>query len=155
MDDYFIKMMASILEDCHNSNKVYLSDFLAKTEQEAIISLKASYPSLTLIFDGKIGDSEYKKALIYPSDLKLKPDFKITIIEIKYNPRYLNLTHRNIMGTILSYGIKRNRLGDIVIIDRKAYFAISNEVSKYIIDNMRAINGVPVELVEANEAINR
>ena len=74
-------------------------------------------------------------------------DFKIIIFKVKYNKKYNIISHRSVLGSLMSLGIKRECIGDIVIDNNQdCYFACTLEISSYIYDNFRFISNFPIEL---------
>ena len=151
MSDYLVNITSTIFRECYEKNKPYVSNFLSIAEQEIFILESKKYPSLTLTFDGGIKNSEYQKAIISPSDKDVSNE--ITIIKISYNPKYLNLTHRILLGTLIHLGISRNRIGDIVINDNCAYVAISSNLLLFIKENLTSIHHQEVKIEEYFEEI--
>lgn len=49
-----------------------------------------------------------------------------------------SVTHRDVLGSLMSLGIKRPKIGDIVIAD-KVYFEVKKEISAYILTNLSKI----------------
>lgn len=151
MSDYLVNITSTIFRECYEKNKPYVSNFLSIAEQEIFILESKKYPSLTLTFDGGIKNSEYQKAIISPNDKDVSNE--ITIIKINYNPKYLNLTHRILLGTLIHLGISRNRIGDIVIDDNCAYVAISANLLQFIKENLTTIHHQEVKIEEYFEEI--
>lgn len=149
--DYIYNIVSSIFKDVFEKNKPFVSNFLSSQEQE-IYSLEAKkYPTLKLTFDGGMENSEYKKALISPSNQEAYSD--ITILKISYNPKYLTLTHRNILGSLIHLGISRNRIGDILCSDGCSYVAVGNSVANFIKDNLLSIHNQEVIISEYYDKI--
>ncbi len=146
MDNYFYNIASSILNEVYERERPFVSNFLTLEEQE-IIKLEAKkYPSLNVRFDGGIIGAEYKKAIIsiYNKDISNE----ISIIKISFNPKYLTLSHRNILGTLIHLGIKRDRIGDIKIEDSCAYVAVSSNLVEFLILNLTEIHHQEVIVTE-------
>lgn len=56
-----------------------------------------------------------------------------------------SITHRDVLGSLMSLGIKRPKIGDIVIAD-KVYFEVKKEISAYILSNLSKIRNRSVNL---------
>ena len=97
MSDYLNNIVSSVFRECYEKGKPYVSNFLSTSEQEIYILESKKYPTLSLTFDGGIVNSEYQKAIINPGDKSVSNG--ISILKISYNPKYLTLTHRVILGT--------------------------------------------------------
>lgn len=70
-------------------------------------------------------------------------DYPIDILCIESKSNFTNLSHRDYMGAIMSLGINREKFGDIVLADDKCYVAIDENLTEYIIDNIKAIGKSP------------
>ena len=146
MDNYFYNIASSILNEVYERERPFVSNFLTLEEQEIIKSESKKYPSLNVSFDGGIIGAEYKKAIIsiYNKDISNE----ISIIKISFNPKYLTLSHRNILGTLIHLGIKRDRIGDIKIEDSCAYVAVSSNLVEFLILNLTEIHHQEVIVTE-------
>lgn len=140
----------------HNQMKalagnVVLTDFLDETEQ-AILK-KYEMPGISISFDGGFIDAERKRALLKPKELNASK-FEYVVFEILYSKRFLQLNHRKLLGSLMSLGIERKSIGDIVILDNKrAFFACTKEIAPYLSSHLRQVSNVPVELEECLEKI--
>lgn len=133
------------------SGIVVLMPFLDETKQSIITNYKIK--DIDIIFKGGFKNSEYNRCCFMPKNYDIC-DFKIIVYEKTYNKRYLELTHRNILGSLMSLGIKRESIGDIVIEKGKAYFACTREISEYIVNSYKTISNVAIELKECKEEIS-
>ena len=142
MGNFFNKKVSTVLSNCSNKQKPYVFEFLTINEQEIVEIEAKKHPDLIVSFDGGIVNSEYKKAIIKPFEIEVNSE--ITILKISYNTKYLSLTHRVLLGTILHLGISRDRIGDIAINDGCAYIAVSDSISDFIISELTSICSQPV-----------
>lgn len=140
--DFFKKQMESLINKARFGS-VSLTTFLDEAKQAILLGMNTS--GIDLSFNGGFINAENKRAMLKPIDYEVD-DYKINIYEIIYNERYLTLNHRNILGTLMSLGIKRESIGDIYVNDNKAYFACTNEISKYVEANFKMIGHHSVEL---------
>lgn len=106
-------------------------------------------------FDGGFENFERARALIcYKDDeYNYNTDMDIIICEIFYDERFLTLTHRNILGTIMSLGLKREMLGDIFVDNnsKRAFFVTTSKIAEYLKTTLTEINHHKVEVVIANK----
>lgn len=151
MDNFLVNIISSVFREVYEKNKPYISNFLNTTEQELFVIEAKKYPSLTLTFDGGMANAEYQKAIISPKNLDIKAD--ITILKISFNPRYLQLTHRNLLGSLIHLGIQRNRIGDISVEETCAYVAVSSNLVLFIKENLTTIHHQEVIISEMIEEI--
>ena len=63
------------------------------------------------------------------------------------------LTHRDILGALMSLGIKRELFGDIVEKDKDFYLAVDRHIYEYYKDHLSMIKRSKVKFVEWDEEI--
>ncbi|MBR4342905.1 MAG: hypothetical protein IKP88_09395 [Lachnospiraceae bacterium] len=86
-----------------------------------------------------------------PEELGYEEDFPIDMIEISPVAEKFadDLTHRDFLGALMSMGIERELLGDIIVTGKKAFVFCLNRISDYIIDNMTSVKHTMVNLRKA------
>lgn len=72
--------------------------------------------------------------------------YPIEVIEVTNKSNFFILKHRDYLGAVLSLGIERNKIGDIVVKDNKAYIPSIDEISSYILSNLNCIGKSPVDV---------
>ena len=80
---------------------------------------------------------------------KNSEEFPISVLEFrkKYNKE---ISHRNYLGTILSLGIKREKIGDILTHDDGCYVFLSSDIADFVKDNICKVSGCGVEILSAD-----
>ncbi|QLY78325.1 RNA-binding protein [Clostridium intestinale] len=81
--------------------------------------------------------------------------FPMKILEITNKSRFRSLEHKDYLGGILSLGIKRDKLGDLILDNDKCFVAVSEELTDFLIDNLEFIGKNPcdVKIVKSNEEL--
>lgn len=116
---------------------IVLTDFLDFEEQKEIYAVKSH--DIDLYLDGGYEGAERKRALIgYLDNSKLNYD--IVILQSLYDPKFGEISHRNVLGTIMAFGIKRNTFGDIVVENNLITIFASLEISDFLINNLTMIS---------------
>ncbi len=116
---------------------IVLTDFLDFEEQKEIYAVKSH--DIDLYLDGGYEGAERKRALIgYLDNSKLSYD--IVILQSSYDPKFGEISHRNVLGTIMAFGIKRNTFGDIVVENNLITIFASLEISDFLINNLTMIS---------------
>lgn len=116
--------------------------FLSLTEQSTVIN-STKHTQIAKL-DGGYDGAELKRAYFYTNqDL-------ITCFKIDYSTSKLTLTHQNILGTLLSIGVTRDSVGDIL--PKQGVFFVTKEIEKEIIESFTMINHVPIRLFEYDRA---
>ena len=112
------------------------TDFLDERQIKLIIRL-FGFLKDELVFFGGIDESERKIATIKNENLYIP----IKIIKIK---KLSDINHRDVLGSLMSLGIKRQKIGDIVISDF-IYVSVKDEISDYILENFAKIRHYNIE----------
>lgn len=124
-------------------NKVILFPFLSDRESELLLK-EAKALNIEVLADGGIINAERKRYLITP--FKTNADFKIVVYNIIYNKKYYSISHRDILGSLMGLGIKRECIGDIVIIDKDCYFAATEEIASFLEGEYNYVGNTPIKL---------
>jgi RNA-binding protein YlmH len=80
-------------------------------------------------------------------------DYPVQLLKIDNKSKFESLGHRDYLGAIMALGIKREKYGDLILVEGGCYAAVSKEVSDYIIYNLDTIGRCPCR-VETIEDIN-
>lgn len=142
--------------DIVSKNKsIECTDFYNPFEVKELVSLINTYDTISFSLIGN-EDSESKAILIYP-DYMDEPEASEYISLVKIDKKDYEIAHKDVLGSILSLGIRREKLGDIIINDDAIYFYIKNEILDYVLLNLEKIKnyGVALEVIDLNTEISR
>lgn len=123
--------------------KPYLSKFLTLQEQ---FDLEKAKNEINIVFSNSYIDEERKRAFVYPKDIDVTPDFKISYLKINSHSK---LRHQDILGSILALGLTRDVIGDILVYDQ--IVLCTSEVENYLINNLERIGRETVEIEKLEE----
>lgn len=128
-----------------------LTDFLDPREQHILKMLIGEHGDVNYKLFGGTPDVERKRALIFPDYLPVTEDeFQISLFEIQYPVKFVTIEHRQVLGTLMSLGLKRGKFGDILTKDGKCQFFAAKEISDYIKSNVETIGRAGVKLIETD-----
>ncbi len=94
------------------------------------------------ILTGVFEEAE-RKVLIIGEEDETNVDLYLTIISITSNEK---LEHRQVLGSILGTGIKREVVGDIIIKENVANVVVLKDISRYIIQNLDKVGREKVKV---------
>lgn len=123
------------------------SDFLGLSEQSVFATLKGSLSKGSYkLFGGAEGTERLVVRFGSEDELGYDEPFPISIIKISpRSPKFAEkLTHRDYLGSILSLGIERRLLGDIVIKNTDAYLFCKSDIAEYITQSLERIRHTDV-----------
>ena len=128
-------------------NKTIYCDFYDQYQQNIIEIMFKKINGEYVLFGG-YDDAERKILILYPDSER--PDLAnipISLIDIIYSTNFgQSISHRDVLGTIISKGIKREKIGDILINEGRAQVLATSEVCDYLSYNIEKINNVKVKV---------
>lgn len=126
-----------------------LTDFLDPREQQILKTIVGENGDVKYSLFGGSQHSERKRALLFPDYMAPSDeDFQITLFEISYPKKFVTIEHRQVLGTLMSLGLKRGKFGDILMNDNQVQFLAAKEVDDYIKNNLESIGRAGVKLTE-------
>ena len=122
-----------------------LTSFLDPRGQYILNVIVGSFQDLEVTFYGG-PFAERQRAIIAPDYFQPEvEDFEIILFEIDYPQKFVTLQHQHVLGTIMSLGIERDQLGDIVV-DGSIQFTLTKQLESYIMLELNKIKGATVKL---------
>lgn len=130
-----------------NDSVIYSNNFYSLSELR-----KLNHRDVKFFFKGLNEESEKKMLALCPKDF---PEdyiyFPVKFFKIIKKSKFISLEHKHYLGTILSFGIKREILGDLLVKDSICYGIIIENMFEFLKENLTKINTSPVEVVEIEE----
>ena len=126
-----------------------ISDFLDPREQEIVKIVIGKNSELNVQFFGGAPFTERKRVLLYPTYFQPKEDdFQLCLFELKFPSKFVSFDHRDVLGTLMSLGLKRSKFGDILIKGDLIQLIVAKEISNYVKLNLQIIGRTPISLEE-------
>src|SRR5690625_301451 len=146
----FVDQVLSWKEQVENTYTSYLTDFLDQRERQIVSSIiGTSNEDVTFSFFGGGEHAERQRGIVAPFyETIVKEDFAINLLEASFDKKFNRLKHRDILGAILSLGIDRKKIGDIVVDADKFQIIVTDELASYIMMNLTKIKHARVHLHE-------
>ncbi|MDS0527311.1 YlmH/Sll1252 family protein [Clostridium sp. SHJSY1] len=69
--------------------------------------------------------------------------FPFKMIKITNSSKFSTLSHRDFLGALLALGIKRTKIGDLLVNDNCCYFPVCEEISDFVIENLKSVGKSP------------
>ena len=90
---------------------------------------------------------ERKRAIIAPLYFKPQPEnFELTLFELQYPKKFVTIQHQHVLGTLMSLGIQRDQLGDIIV-GEDIQFVLTKQLESYIISELTRIKEPQLNLI--------
>lgn len=132
-----------------DSYALKLTDFLDPREQQILKKVIGDSSEVHCHFFGGTENAERQRAVIVPEyytyDIE---DYQITIFEIEYPKKFISIEHPQVLGTLMSLGLKREKFGDILIEEDRIQVVIAKEIHSYIHLQLTAVGRAKISLKE-------
>lgn len=136
----------AVLSNFFNPRQIFIAKTLVNREDNLHMQTWGGYPH-----------AEMQRLLIYPDYYEPVPsDFRISYFQINYPTKFAELEHRQILGTLIGSGVKRERFGDIINQSLTWQLVVNEELDQFIRQSINRIGRVHVEMkkIDADELIH-
>lgn len=153
----FIKAL-DLLYYAENHYEPQITDFLTPDLTFAIEQIAKNQTDLIIRRWGVFPEPERVKLYIAPDyddqDEQMLCRSSMTLLDIRYNQKFNELAHSDALGALMALGIKRSKLGDIVVYDGGFQVVVDSSLSDYFLQNVDKIGraGVKVIKIDFDEA---
>ena len=141
-DKILIAQIDDKITMCENKNKIEYTDFLDLAQIELVQNYIEKLKIENYISYGGFDQAERKMFVIYPErfnstvvEKNLSNIVKIVRIQLPEDLKG-KYTHRDYLGGLIKLGIKREKIGDILVFEDGADILILEEISKFVITNI-------------------
>lgn len=118
---------------CFNKNIQTETGFLDLRQQSIAYEISRNFCVPFKLFGG-YEEAERKKLYFFPNYIN-EPSNNIKLINITYKG-IKQLTHRDFLGSILSLGLKREKIGDIIVFENGCQIIIENDIADFVYSNL-------------------
>lgn len=133
------------------------SDFLNLNEQNIFHTCSPDLYTGSELFGG-YDYAERQMIAFLPDALMFHMDYPLVCCKIQpVNRKFADvLTHRDILGALMSLGIERSKIGDILVNDNLIYVFCHKTICDFLMDELTRIRhtSVTVQLADMEEAID-
>lgn len=141
-------VFAARIEDlcslCDRNNIPKFSGFLDLRQQKISQYAASGVLPNAFIFYGGYDSAERKMFGVFPDYIQDKnTEFPISFIKISHSRP---LVHRDFLGSLMSLGIKREIVGDILVGEQDSYVILQSSMCDYVLENISKIGNVGVKL---------
>lgn len=143
-------------DDVKEAIKIYENYKLAFEKDITIFSNSFCPPNIWSFFQENCQNNGFKivtnglfqeaERRVIAFNNKYNTDYPIEVLQIRNKSNFSNLRHKDYLGAILSLGIDRNKIGDVVVKEDRAYVPVMEDISIYILNNLAFIGKSPVEI---------
>ncbi|NRT76773.1 RNA-binding protein YlmH [Clostridium beijerinckii] len=139
-------------DDRNDALNLYEKYLLARDKNITVFGKSFYTPNIWMWFEKNLSSNDLKiesNGLLDDSERRMvsfnniyESPFPMKLIKIESTSKFSNLTHRDFLGGILSLGIERNKIGDLLVNNNTCYVPVHEEVEDFIIYNLNRISKV-------------
>lgn len=149
-DEQVAARFIDLAEIAKKSRKYKVSEFLDPYGVSIAETVIAHYPNLKLDFFGGFNNAERVQVAFISEEFLGSVVYNISAIQVKWDKRFYNISHRDVLGALLGLGCEREIIGDIVFTDEGAQFVVDESMEGFFLNNLVQIGAanVSVEKIE-------
>lgn len=124
---------------------VEITDFLDPYERILAGSILNRFKDINYAEFGGLKESERRVLAIFPDYYdENSVDFSISALNITDITE--NLNHRDFLGAILNLGIKRDKIGDILVEEESGFIILKSEIEDFVLFNLEKIGNQNIKI---------
>ena len=158
-DKLLISKLFDKIQMTEKQNKVQITDFLSPTELQIVKNVLNICQCKNYIVYGVVDNAQRNAVVFYPEKLKVvfkdnKFDFNSIfncIRVINNNEKY---DHKIYLGGLMKLGVKKEKIGDIIVYDNGADIVVNKDISKFLISNLHDLTRFSkskIEIIDLKE----
>lgn len=151
MDSAFQKNIRALAQKAYSSDRSFFTGFLSLSE---IAEYRLMEKELSFVPSALYGGYEGAERAV----LRLggEEDFPITLLCVtprgaKFSPV---LTHRDFLGSVLSVGVERSVIGDIIVKEGAGYIFCLSRMADFIKEELNFVGRLPVSVEVCREKLD-
>ena len=134
---------------CLKNYDIKATEFLNPFEVKNAIDILNSESDLKYKVDGGYENAERQLIYIFPYYIEEDDvESDLRVIQIEGNFKFKAISHRDYLGALLNLGIKREKIGDILIHDNFCQVVVSEDICDFIIINLDKVSRNKVKVKE-------
>jgi RNA-binding protein YlmH len=146
--NYISNIYDNIMICKFTSNTTFTKEFVAPYIYNKLVPMENEL-GIKIFSNGVFQEAERK---ILAFDLYEEPeDYPIDLIKITNKSKFKVLTHRDYLGTLMSFGLKREVFGDVIVEDNHCYVPVIKDITSYIFSSLETIGNCPCEVEISNK----
>lgn len=143
-------LAARILDKCDlalHTKTIQLTPYIPQVLKEWFKTFLTKR-NLSLLFEGGFPEAERVRLAIAPPGFKLiTEDAKVKVVWALPVNKAERLEHRQVLGSLISFGLKREVIGDIRHGQIGVYIAVTKEIAAFLINNWSKIGKTCINVI--------
>ncbi|GGH74599.1 RNA-binding protein YlmH [Pullulanibacillus pueri] len=130
------------------------TDFLDPRQLEMVKTIIGKNDEITLSYSGGYQGAERSRVLLSPPYVE-DNDFGLALLEVHYPVKYASIDHRNLLGSLMGLGLKREKFGDLLFAENRVQCVVADEIADYVQLHLNKVGrvNVTIERVALNQIL--
>lgn len=143
----FIRRLEDHLERVEIRYQEEVTDFLEPRLQLVADEYLRSQKIKQYLFFGGYENAERKRLLLYPEYTEPSCEMTgIVLLQFQGKLDFVSVNHRDFLGAIMSLGLRREKLGDLLVTEDGCVLFAEQEIADYIMQNELRVKHVPLSV---------
>jgi len=126
-----------------------VTDFLEPRQQLVAEAFLRSVKFDRYLFCGGFAAAERKRLLLYQAYSEPSCEqANICLLRFVGRMEYASASHRDFLGAVMSVGLRREKLGDLLVTEQGCDLFVAREVAAYLLQNELRVRHVPLQAQE-------
>lgn len=141
--------LIDLAEDAARTRKYQITEFLDPHGLLIAETIVAHEEALILTTSGGYSTSERQRVCFKWRDFRGEPELNVSAIQVEWDARYYEISHRDILGGLMSKGIKRGLVGDIIVLPGggRCQIVVDRNACELFLRELERIGPAPVTSV--------
>ena len=147
-DEGLAAKLLDLAERVEKQGRFSLSEFLDPYGVSIAETVAAYFPQVHVDINGGYAGAERARVAFVADDFHGEPDYKLAAVAIKWDKRYHQLSHRDVLGAVMGLGCKRELFGDILLVEEGCQVIVDKPSLAYFLSNLTSIGAAQVTTEE-------
>ena len=140
--------LVDLAESIEKGKPFSVGTFMSPYAVQIARTISAHMKTVTAKAWGGYNEAERVKIAFIDAAFQGNVDFSIALLKVTWDDRYRLIGHRDILGSLMGLGIKREVLGDILMQGASAQVLVESKMVEWIKQNFIKVAMVPVTVEE-------
>ncbi|NMB25023.1 MAG: photosystem II S4 domain protein [Firmicutes bacterium] len=134
-----------IASQAYEGNRPEYTDFLDPRGQEIAVGIVRGTNCLSYHLDGGYPTAERCRLAVFPDYFpRERVEIPLAALDIEGTTEFVGVTHRDFLGSVLGCGVRREKVGDIILTDQGAQVVLTPEMVSAVANSLQAVQRTPV-----------
>lgn len=145
-EQLFIKRLEDLVQSSGRKMAQSFTDFLDPKQQIITSDYFRNNKTISIDFYGGYKEAERKICGIYCKSAELdKDEYPIAILHLSWRS-HKKIKHRDILGSLIGAGIRREKIGDIIQNNDEAFVFVHRDIAGYLVNNLEEVGSTNIDI---------